>query len=143
MKNIVALFLLLLLICACHDSKRLGSYPKLEVSLEIKNTSIMDLFDSIEVIPLETNDSSLLIWPDKVLCWSGYYGIFDSKNPALFGFDKNGTFVRKIGNRGEGPEEYTEIYDVILDQEGREISMLSPFGEIIVYSTDGKFLKRM
>ena len=143
MKNIIVLFLLPFFLCACHKSKKTHGYPTLEASLEIEDVSIMELFDSIEAIPLETNDSSLLIWPDKILYWNGHYGIFDSKNPALFVFDKTGTFVRKIGNRGEGPEEYTEIYDVIQNKEEKEIYMLSPFGEIVVYSTDGKFIRRI
>ncbi len=141
MKNVFVL--LFLLVCACQDSKKTEVYPLLKVSLEEVNVPIKDLFDKFEVIPLETNDSSLLIWPDKVLYWKGRYEIFDSKSPSLFVFDEDGKFIRKVGRRGEGPEEYTEVYDVIQDKETGEISMLSPYGEVFVYASDGCFRKRM
>lgn len=141
MKN--AVVLLLLLVCACQDSKKTEVYPLLNVSLEEENVPIRDLFDKFEVIPLETNDASLLIWPDKVLYWKGQYEVFDSKSPSLFVFDENGKFIRKVGRKGEGPEEYTEIYDVIQDQETGEIGMLSPYGEVFVYASDGSFRERV
>lgn len=132
-----------MLLCACHDSKRTEGYPILKVSLEKEKVSIKELFDRFEVIPLETNDSSLLIWSDKILYWNDRYEIFDSKCPALFVFDEAGRFLRKIGRKGDGPEEYTEIYDVIQNKETGEICMLSPYGEIFVYDFNGTFIRRV
>lgn len=143
MKNLFITLSALLLFYSCSESKRTEAYPILKVSLEKQEVSIKELFDRIELIPLETNDSSLLTWPDKVLCWNGRYEIFDSKNPALFVFDENGKFIKKIGKKGDGPEEYTEIYDAIQDKETGEICMLSPFGEVFIYHSDGVFIKRV
>lgn len=141
MKNIVIISLLLLSLSACSSNKK-EECPVLKVSLEKENVSIMDLFDRLEVIALETNDSCLLIWPDKILYTKGCYEIFDAKHPALFVFDENGRFVRKVGAKGEGPEEYTEVYDVTSDDQNGNIYMLSPFGEIFVYTPDGNFIER-
>lgn len=142
MKNTLMIFLFFLL-CACHGSKRTEDYPILKVSLEKKSVSILELFNKFEIIPLETNDSSLLIWPNKVLYWDGCYEVFDFKNPALFVFNEDGKFIKKIGKKGDGPEEYVEIYDAVQDNETGEIYMLSPFGEVFNYSLEGKFIKRV
>ena len=143
MKNIIVITLSLLVCAACRDAKKEQEYPILNVSLEKKDVSIKSLFDRFEVIPLETNDSSLLIWPDKIFYWNGYYEVFDSKAPALFVFDEKGKFVRKVGRRGKGPEEYTEIYDVVQDKGTGGIYMLSPFGELLSYNSEGTFEKRV
>lgn len=139
MKKILIAFLSFL--CSCSEVS--DNCFVLKASLEQQNISILDLFDKLEVIPLETNDSCLLIWPEKVLCYDGHYEVFDGRNPGLFVFDKDGRFVRKVGQKGDGPEEYTEIYDVIHDSRTGDICMLSPFGEIFVYGADGKFQKRL
>lgn len=139
MKKILLVFFSFLCSCSEVSENRFA----LKASLERQKVSILDLFDKLEVIPLETNDSCLLIWPDKVLCHDGYYEVFDEKHPALFVFDKDGRFVRKVGRKGDGPEEYVEIYDAIHDSRNGDICMLSPFGEIFVYSADGKFQRRL
>lgn len=139
MKKILIVFFSFFCSCSGTTDNRLT----FKASLEQQKVSIRDLFDKLEVIPLETNDSCLLIWPDKVLYHDGYYEIFDEKHPALFVFDKNGRFVRTVGRKGDGPEEYTEIYDAIHDSRNGDICMLSPFGEIFVYSADGKFQRRL
>lgn len=142
MKKVFVTFLCLILLCACHNSKKTETYPVLKVSFGKEKISALDIFDKFEIVSLETNDSSLLVWPDKVLYWKGQYMVFDSKTPSLFVFDENGNFIKKIGKRGDGPEEYTEIYDVIQDKETGEIDMLSPYGEIFVYTSEGAFIKR-
>lgn len=139
MKKILIIFFAFL--CSCSEVR--DNRFALKASLEQQEVSVSDLFDRLEVIPLETNDSCLLMWPDKVLCHDGYYEVFDRKHPALFVFDKDGRFVRKVGRKGDGPEEYTEIYDAIHDSRNGDICMLSPFGEIFVYSADGKFQRRL
>lgn len=140
MKKYIAVFLILFL-CACAQTK--DERPTLNASLEQQKVSISDLFDKLEVIPLETNDSCLLMWPDKVLCQNGCYEVFDRKHPGLFVFDKDGRFVRKVGRKGHGPGEYTQIYDVVHDSRNGNICMLSPFGEIFVYNADGDFQERL
>ena len=64
-----------------------GEYEILQVSLIESEMAITDLFKDFEVIPLETTDNSLLIWPDKVMCIDDNYAVFDSRHPAVFLFD--------------------------------------------------------
>lgn len=143
MNKVILLIIGMILFYSCSEPDEKKDYPVLKVSLESTAVSLDSVFCHLELIPLETNDSCLLIYPDKILCFDGKYGIFDSRYPALFVFDKHGRFIKRIGQKGNGPEEYTDIYDVILDSDGRNFCMLSPFGEILVYSQDGDFIERL
>ena len=99
MKNVICVCLCLLLLGSCSDKQGELGYPVLKVSLNEQDVSMKDLFSRLEVIPLETNDSSLLVFPDKVLCRNGRYEVFDHKRYALFLFDENGRFIRQVGRR--------------------------------------------
>ena len=141
MKYLFIFCMLFSFFSSCNEVKEKNGII-LRVSLDEQETSIMEIFKRIDVVPLETTDSCLLIWPDKALYVDSCFMIFDSKNPALFCFDKNGKFIRKIGRKGSGPEEYVDVYDAIYDDENRCISFLSPFGELFSYTPDGKFIER-
>lgn len=93
MKKIISIVFCLLLFCSCADRQQSDSCPVLRVSLEQQEVSMKDLFGRLEVIPLETSDSCLLVFPDKVLCANGRYEVFDHKRYALFLFDENGRFI--------------------------------------------------
>lgn len=143
MKKIISIGFCLLLFCSCLDKKTYDDCPVLCVSLEQQEVSMKDLFGRLEVIPLETNDSCLLVFPDKVLCANGRYEVFDHKRYALFLFDEEGRFVRQVGRRGEGVGEYREVYDVAHDSRNGNICLLSPFWEMFVYDAEGRFLERL
>ena len=147
MKNdlltIVAMACMASLLLACHNGQEESNYPILKASLEETEVSMNDLFSKVEVLPLETNDSCLLVRPDKILQWDGHYGVFDKTIPGLFVYDSEGEFIRRIGRRGQGPGEFTYIYDVLRDEGTGSFYMLSPFGELYCYSPDGMFLKQI
>ena len=143
MKKIISIVFCLLLFCSCADRQQSDSCPVLRVSLEQQEVSMKDLFGRLEVIPLETSDSCLLVFPDKVLCANGRYEVFDHKRYALFLFDENGRFIRQVGRRGQGLGEYREVYDVAHDSRNGNICLLSPFWEMFVYDAEGRFLERL
>ena len=140
--NKIYLFVLSFILFSC-SSKKNEEYEILQVSLIESEMAITDLFKDFEVIPLETTDNSLLIWPDKVMCIDDNYAVFDSRHPAVFLFDDGGQFIRKIGNRGEGPHDYYEIYDVLYNPIDKTIEMLSPFGDIVSYTLEGNWVRKI
>lgn len=99
MKNIFCIIVLILLFSSCDKKNQKNEIVKINVDLLEKDISIKDIFSRLEVVPLETTDSNLLIWPEKILIENGIIGIFDSKHPALFMFDADGNFLRKIGKK--------------------------------------------
>lgn len=123
--------------CIVNDEQKL----LLKVNLEPDSISIYDLFDSIQIIPLETTDSCLLTGPVKLLTTAQANYILDWNNFKIFIFDNEGRFSHSVGKTGQGPGEYTQVYDVVVDESRNLVRMLSPFGRIYNYKLNsGQFI---
>ena len=142
MKNIL-LILLLFILFSCKSTGDKTDCEVLHVDLVERPVSTEELFSKISVIPLETNDSSFLVRPVKVIIKDNRYYIVDEGVPAVFSFDEEGHLLHKIGKKGQGPGEYREIYDAVIKEKENAVYMLSPFGSLYVYSLDGKFIKEI
>ena len=98
-----------------------------------------DLIESIEYIPLETTDESIL---DDNLVYdlndnhivAGYYN-----GKAVCLFNHKGKFVRTIGQKGAGPEEYLYISQLFIDPNNHYIIVIDGLKKIY-YNMEGKFL---
>jgi hypothetical protein len=61
------------------------------------------------------------------------------KKKIIYHFDKNGRFIRTIGQYGKGPGEYGYLYDALVTKNGIEI-LSSPNSRIYRYDLDGHFI---
>ena len=88
-------------------------------------------FSSIEYIPLETKEESLL---GNVLLFTGGNGHyhFASFNEETWSFNHKGEFKGKIGTRGRSLNEYTSIRNLITDEISGNTSILTP-EKVLVY----------
>lgn len=142
---------LCLIVISCSGNKKKGINQTLKssqnhINFDIKKDifweviDLNSLIDSIEYIPLETNEKCMISDIFQVHSDTGNYFIHDRMNNNLFLFDLNGTFVRKIGTLGKGPNEYLEIYDVALDKKNKIISIMDLKGrKYLLYSYAGEF----
>jgi hypothetical protein len=105
---------------------------------------ISEIAESIEYVPLETNDKSVLTRVryaefSKDFIFIQQYGI---SKPLLIQFDKKGKFIRYIGRAGNGPVEYDLIRKFSIDEENNLIYIQSNSSKkILVYSFEGKYIK--
>lgn len=90
-----------------------GDYPTRRVDLK----EIAD----VEYVALETTDSSLLTnlcvdfsISDKYIVTS------DMLKGDFFFFDRSGKFIRKINRKGNGPEEYSNFQEIVVDFKTEE-----------------------
>lgn len=78
---------------------------------------LSDFVESIEIIPLETNQECLIENIGKIVKHKDFYYIASASNVLnkILVFDKNGRFVYGLDKRGLGPHEYIDIgdFDVI------------------------------
>ena len=141
MKNIL-LTLLLFILFSCKSTGDKTDCEVLHVDLVERPVPMEELFSKISVIPLETNDSSFLVRPVKVIIKDNRYYIVDEGVPAVFSFDEEGHLLHKIGKKGQGPGEYREVYDMIVDESKNQVRLLSPFGSLYTYDLEGNFIKQ-
>ena len=108
------------------------SYPRKELILQ-------DFMD-VEYIALETTDEFLT--QGLVQGVGKEYLLVKNRNNDgdIFIFDrKTGKGLRKINRQGQGPEEYTRINEIILDESNGEMFVKSLGNKILVYDLYGKF----
>jgi hypothetical protein len=102
---------------------------------------LSSLASSIEFVPLASepliSDFHVL---DIAVC-NDY--IFLSGLSYIYQYDKAGNFIRSIGNRGMGPEEYINIsYPLQIDKENSLIYVTDiNRGRIVIYHFNGSFKK--
>lgn len=141
MKRIdVAILLLVFCLYACKEENKdekvinLGTITQ----SEIDNT---DVFNIVECIPLDNQEQCLLADVNKVLYFDNEYYVLDNKvRKSVFVFDEKGIFQRKIGVLGHGHGEYPNISDFTIDEEKRNLVILSGPSRIYVYDLEGNFL---
>lgn len=110
-----------------------ASYPEKELILQ-------DFLD-VEYIPLETIDE--FITQGVVMAIGNKFILVKNRSHDgnLFVFDRNtGKALRKINRLGKGPEEYTHITHIVLEEENNEIFINSmTTKKILVYDLSGTF----
>lgn len=139
--KIPIIFLCTFLVISCKKNDKPTDKNQLTVSLEETPTSIEELFSNIKIIPLETTDECFLKKITKIDYYKDCIYILDMLLPAFYVFDKDGKFLRKIGNIGHGPGEYTAICDFLIDKKNETINLLTPFGSIYSYQLNGNFIE--
>ena len=106
--------------------------------------NLSEIADSIEYIPLETNEESLVGTPGSGLFYeSGLVYLLEAKvgSDALKVFNKNGAFVRQISRCGRGPQEYESISDLTIDSKTGILLIRSYFNKIVEYTSEGQFIR--
>lgn len=98
-----------------------------------------NISDLEEVVILETNSESIIKNIDKIVCDKKRFYILDRNQKTILIFAKNGKFITKINNEGKGSEEYREIRDFDLDEEGN--IYLLDYRRIVIFDKTLKFRK--
>lgn len=140
------LFILLLItFFACSKEKRINqNIDKLivDVSVAEDKVNLSELIKSnYAVVSLETKDESIIGGIDKILTTSDFIFVLDIfSTEALYMFNKKGEFIRKIGEKGDGPTEYTKPLDFIINEN--EITILDNSVFLVSYEFNGRFINK-
>lgn len=148
-KTISLIIIVLLLFSSCKEEKSFEHTPYNTNVHEIKisnskllKASFADYMKDFDYLELKTNTDNYVSEISKVQQFKDNFYVLDSKKSNLYVFDKNGNFIRKIGQRGDGPGEYKDISDYVINTEKETISILSNLNiKIFEYDLQGKFIK--
>jgi hypothetical protein len=122
------------LIWACNDSnsQKENHIPviKLDPLLSGKKekVNLSEIAESIEYIPLETNERSIfgrIVLPEEQIKFFEK-GILISDRNRLLHFSYQGDYIGEIGKRGIGPTEYANIRDFTINPRSQQIAIFSP-----------------
>lgn len=108
-----------------------------------KEVKLSTIASGVKYIPLETTLESLLVGKAVHLnvAFAGEF-LFVCDGNHIYQFTPEGKYIRKIGQRGQGPGEFQKhILDVVYDEAGKRIFATDYLGgEGIVFSFEGKYL---
>ncbi len=142
--TIPVLLLLIVSGTSCIPHSTPEKLPVIELSPHIADNRFIfeDVFQSVEIIPLETHPECLLGGITKLQEADENYFILDGRNNILAKFNDDGKFITKIGREGNGPGEYLKIEDFILDKKNENIILYDIKGrKIIIYDFSGIFIR--
>ncbi len=140
-----------------NEKSRLGDLPVVAHQVEVDGQEMtvceLDLLKDTIDLPLsywvEDFEAVKLDGRDEALVGQG--GVVVSDNYILVGrannvpcklFRRDGSYVGSVGSFGQGPGEYTMVYDMQIDEQAGRIYLL-PWNakSIFVYDMEGKYLK--
>lgn len=145
MKTKILFLTLILFIIGCTSSENKGTQPDgdaivIDVNSALKGESrnLEDIVESVEVIPLETNEASILgdlkncIVTDNAIFVTDFY----EHSIGLAMFDRNGKFIKRF-KRGNGPEDILSASNIFYYNDAIYVGFANILYKI---SLDGKFL---
>ena len=103
----------------------------------------MEAIDSVVYIALETNDACLLGKVEGVKVVGNQFFIQDRNGKAkrILRFDRQGRFLNKIGNVGDGPEAYRRLGYYSIDEKTKTVYIYdSSRDRMISYDFNGNYI---
>lgn len=139
MKNIIILLLSVILL-NCTSNTNIG----LNESVDLRNiidkpASLLqsEIIESVSKISLETSDSILIKYITNVIVDNDLLYIQHGSICSIF--DKSGKFLSQISRKGEGPEEYLTISQMLIDD--KNILIYDNIKKkIFTYNSKGQFI---
>lgn len=134
----ISIIILLIVVYACSESEN-----KLSEGIEIIPVDVhkaigdaSSFIEKIELVPLETNDSSLFFRCNKVIYDKNtdIFAIYTS-DQIVYTFTGEGQYIdnsKKV--HGRGPKEYMMVLDININPYLKGIDLLNPYGTIYTYS---------
>jgi len=122
------------LMSSCYKEKKEDS---IEIFIDFSNIKNLDLSDA-EKVNLEFTNNSILRKVDELILYNDSNFLIRS-GQNLFVFERNGKFKNQIGNKGNGPMEFTHFNSFYIEDSTVHIydAMAK---KIISYELNGKFL---
>lgn len=72
---------------------------------------------------------------------SGIYVFDNSVQKSVLRYSLDGHFISRIGNLGEAPGEYQNIYDFAVDEKNKRVLILSQLSHLYIYDLEGSFIE--
>jgi len=132
MKQIICVLLLISCCTFCTQLKHKENSIYVNFDRPEK-ASLSDYFHTVELIPFETDTNVFMKYISHITYDQNKYYILDQNQSIVFVFDKQGNFIYKIDNKGQGPGEYVFIQYIHINPFSNRLELLSPMGFVYDY----------
>ena len=130
-----------------NSSQKMAEDKEISIPIDITNALTLDYNDLVgetNFVALETTDESIIGNIEKVILYDNNIIIFDQKTNKILLFSQDGSFKRQIGQKGGGPDEYTEFNEIFLDEPSGLIYAHERIKNIMfVYNLEGKIVYKI
>ena len=143
-KTFISAILMMATLVACESPSTKLELVTINVETDYPEKElILQDFVDVEYIPLETNDEFINKGWVKAVGKNLLAIVNGGTDGDIFLHDRTtGKGIRKINRKGQGGEEYTQITQIILDEEQNEMFIVDyPRQKIKVYNLEGKYLR--
>ena len=153
MKKILSITSLILLLTACGRKQEKVENTvveftppyNVEIPANIKQTvddvfPLSEVASDVEFVQLEVTDESLLREIFSIQVSDSHILVEDFDEAFLY--TRQGKFLTKVGQKGQGPGDYVYIICMALDENNQEIHILARDG-MKTYGFDGKFKRKV
>lgn len=149
MRFFIGLLLIITISCSNKKSDTIqhSEYPIIiDIKEAIRNKAdyrLSDIVDSITYLPVESLIGEYITFtdPNKIRIGGKYILCGDYFSKDLLLYNRNGTFIRKLAKRGQGPWEYVYLDDLAIDEINETVYVLSRTNrKIFKYNFNGSFL---
>lgn len=125
---------LCLILSACHNRQTNANEQIKEITFgeNIDSTNAADLLEC-KFMPLATSDSYIIGSIEYCIEADNNVILSDSQTEEVYCFSKTGQFIAKIGQRGEGPDEYISPTSIFYDKANGLIGIEDSDKEAILY----------
>ena len=115
---------------------------KIKIPQEISESSLDTIFSNYSFVPLQTTEKCIIGRIEKILVCEDCFCILDRDNSNVFLFELDGRFRCRLGEKGHGPGEHLDAWNVAYDERHHEVVLLDLTGrKLMHYNMEGKLLK--
>jgi len=134
----ILFYCLIFCLLACNEQVKEKDINRIRVTIRNSELKTSEIFTAAIPIRLETKEHSLLQDISKAYLSENY--LFIKSGHALFLFNREGSFIRKIEKQGSGPTEYNRLSDFDIDDINKEIYVLDKgLQKVLVYDFEGEY----
>jgi hypothetical protein len=150
MKKNILYVLLIFISIACDLTKEdkkntvrgdIVSIPITEMETDYGKLS--DFAEDIKMIPLEISGDCILDKVEKIVMSDSCIFIMERYNQkGIYVFDHSGKYLYRVGNCGQGPDEFVDLSDFSLNEEQQLIYLYDIMRKkVLIFSFEGDFIK--
>lgn len=141
--------MLILLFSGCQTSDSMDSedVPVIHIDSKdiLKGARLSELITDVKFVPLETSDTCLIGWLDKIEFSNEDIIALDARKArAIYRFSKEGKFMNQVARQGEAPGEYVVLEDISVNpNHANEIAISDQTGKLLFYNPNNTFLREL